>query len=59
MGNCSGVHPDSLIQFENEPKLELRRTDFDFIKPIGKGGFGKVWKVVRIKMEKYSPPKKC
>jgi protein kinase A len=23
----------------------LKRSDFDFIKPIGKGGFGKVWLV--------------
>ena len=27
----------------------MRREDFEFIKPIGKGGFGKVWRVVRIK----------
>ena len=49
MGNCSGVQPEGLGQFENEPQIELRRSDFEFVKPIGKGGFGKVWKVVRIK----------
>ncbi len=28
---------------------KLNRIDFIFEKPIGKGGFGKVWKVVRKK----------
>ena len=53
MGNCSGIPPESLGQFEStDPHTILRRTDFEFIKPIGKGGFGKVWKVVRIKDKK-------
>lgn len=28
---------------------KMVRSDFIFEKPIGKGGFGKVWKVVRQK----------
>ena len=28
---------------------KMSRSDFVFEKPIGKGGFGKVWKVVREK----------
>jgi len=27
----------------------MSRQDFEFIKPIGKGGFGKVWRVKRLK----------
>jgi len=49
MGNCSGVQPETLGQFDNEPQIELLRSDFEFVKPIGKGGFGKVWKVIRKK----------
>lgn len=30
----------------------LTRDDFHFIKPVGKGGFGKVWKVLRKKDNK-------
>ena len=25
----------------------MARDDFNFVKPIGKGGFGKVWSVIR------------
>ena len=65
MGNCNGtemsINANNDIQNNNnfnrngesennnENFFKLQRDDFIFEKPIGKGGFGKVWQVVRKK----------
>lgn len=51
VGNCALVAPDGNNEFLSHGP-ELTRNDFYFIKPVGKGGFGKVWKVVRKKDNK-------
>lgn len=43
MGNCA------LKQDNFDPTVGLSRQQFNFLYPIGKGGFGKVWKVVMKK----------
>lgn len=45
IGNCALVASDG-NEFTSQA-TNLTRNDFYFIKPVGKGGFGKVWKVVR------------
>ena len=50
IGNCALVSPDG-NEFLNSG-VQLCRDDFHFIKPVGKGGFGKVWKVLRKKDNK-------
>lgn len=60
MGNCNANemipaeytppgHLPNVTSFvnENEVFYNWKRDDFTFIKPIGKGGFGKVWLVQR------------
>jgi len=65
MGNCNGsemsvngisdaqnnniYNRNGDFENNNENFCKLQRDDFIFEKPIGKGGFGKVWQVVRKK----------
>ena len=50
MGNCGGTQP-VFIDTKEEFKI-VTWDDFKFIKPVGKGGFGKVWLVIRKKDSK-------
>lgn len=43
---------NSIIRESAPTKVIINRNSFDFIDPIGRGGFGKVWKVNQKKYKK-------
>ena len=46
MGNCN-TYEEQSSSISEPSECNYKREDFHFIKPIGKGGFGKVWLVQR------------
>jgi serine/threonine protein kinase len=50
MGNCD-IKPENI---ENQKKCAISLSDLKLYYPIGKGGFGRVWKV-SFKNKKYDP----
>ena len=50
-----GQGQEKLIEPKQKPKIEeepITRNNFDFLQVIGRGGFGKVWKVYSKKHKK-------
>ena len=46
MGQKNSIQNNQNIIDKNKEKLEIvTKTSFEYISVIGKGGFGKVWKV--------------
>jgi serine/threonine protein kinase len=45
MGNCDCKNQEDVIQDSIKPIDKISNKNFEFIHVIGRGGFGKVWKV--------------
>lgn len=51
MGNCQGQNQKDNADGRDEFR-QMQRDDFEFMRQVGKGGFGKVWLVKRKKDNK-------
>ena len=52
MGNCSNEENETIIEAkQKEIKNQIKLNDFKLLYPIGRGGFGRVWKVQSKKNE--------
>ena len=45
MGNCKCIDAEEAVADSIKPVERVGRNDFDCLYCIGRGGFGKVWKV--------------
>lgn len=52
MGNCDNIKEKGISEREEIDDENLKLSDFKKLYPIGKGGFGRVWKVLYKKTKK-------